>query len=52
MIAGKLDAATIEKTRIEDNQRKLKAERVDQEIEWTPRYFTLNDDDKWQLNIE
>lgn len=47
-----MDQATVEKTAIEDNQRKLKVERADNNQEWTPRFFELDEDDKWQLNIE
>ncbi len=43
-----VDAATREKTAIEDNQRKLRAKRADEGIEWKPRFFELVDD-SWTL---
>lgn len=40
--------ATVEKSRIEENQRKLVRERAESGVQWEPRFFE-NVDGKWQL---
>lgn len=49
MISRNLDQATLEKTTIEENQRALKQERINRNIDWKPRFFELNENDEWQL---
>lgn len=45
-----LDAATAEKTRIEDNQRSETRAREHEGVEWKPRYFDhINDDFPFKL---
>jgi hypothetical protein len=40
-----LDQATIEKTAIEENQRKLRHQRQEKNIKWQPRFFDIDGDD-------
>lgn len=49
LTTDKLDMATDEKTRIENHQRELKAERVKNNIEWKPRFFKLANNGDYQF---
>ena len=51
LLTRNIDAATDEKTKIEDNQRVLTKARVERNEEWIPRFFKYDSaNDVWVLN--
>lgn len=42
--SNNLDAATEEKSKVEDQERALKKEREKNKVQWKPRFFDLNND--------
>ncbi|KAJ3019185.1 hypothetical protein HKX48_002319 [Thoreauomyces humboldtii] len=46
-----LDAATVEKTAIEDNQRAIVKERAAAGVQWEPRFFKPAGDEVWEFRM-
>ncbi|ORX51604.1 Oxysterol-binding protein [Hesseltinella vesiculosa] len=49
ILKNDMDTATEEKTKIEDEQRRLAKERQEQGVEWVPHYFAMGNAGRYQF---